>query len=147
MSDPIQPRPDNSPVPVSYAEKTMASLLQLHTELMEEKERRVDLYRRLMEKEESVAELRYQVKLLEDRLRRAEGLPPAPSTPLSAVQGQPVNSAMSPVAPVGSAPAPLAGPAPVSVPPVDGAAARAPSPAPKAAAWPRPLKREDWRQW
>lgn len=66
----------NALVPASYAEKAMASLLQLHGEVLEEKERRVDLYRRLMEREQSVAELRMYVQLLEERLARAENTPP-----------------------------------------------------------------------
>jgi hypothetical protein len=55
-------------VPSGYAEKAMASLMQLHSELMDEKERRVDLYRRLMERDQVVAELRMYVKLLESKL-------------------------------------------------------------------------------
>jgi hypothetical protein len=55
-------------VPVGYAEKSMASLMQLHSELMEEKERRVELYQRLMDKEQVLAELRMYVKLLEEKL-------------------------------------------------------------------------------
>jgi hypothetical protein len=54
-------------VPVSYAEKAMATLMQLHCELMNEKERRVDLFRRLMEREQALAELRMYVKLLEEQ--------------------------------------------------------------------------------
>jgi hypothetical protein len=141
MSDPIQSRPDTSPVPVSYAEKTMASLLQLHSELMEEKERRVDLYRRLSEKDEALAELRYQVKLLEDRLRRAEGLPPEPvkSPPKEATVSQ---AAVAPPAPPSPAPAvatPVAAaPAAVRASPRAGAASKPVRPA---------AKREDWRQW
>lgn len=59
--------PASLPVPASYAEKAMASLMQLHGELMDEKERRVELFRRLMEKEQAIAELKMYVKLLEDR--------------------------------------------------------------------------------
>jgi hypothetical protein len=55
------------PVPASYAEKAMASLMQLHGELMDEKERRVELFRRLMEKEQALAELKMYVKILEER--------------------------------------------------------------------------------
>lgn len=66
-------------VPAGYAEKAMASLMQLHSELMDEKERRVDLYRRLMEKEQAVAELRMYVKLLEEKVGKGtEALRPAP---------------------------------------------------------------------
>lgn len=75
-------------VPAGYAEKAMATLLQLHTEIMDEKERRVDLYRRLMEKEQSVAELKMYVKLLEERLgqrtvRKAPRPPPPPPRVIS----------------------------------------------------------------
>ncbi len=55
-------------VPASYAEKAMASLMQLHSELMDEKERRVELFRKLMEKEQSLAELKMYVKMLEEKL-------------------------------------------------------------------------------
>lgn len=71
-------------VPASYAEKAMASLLQLHTELMDEKERRVDLYRRLMEREQAVAELRMYVKMLEEKLALT-----APQAPLPPAAEQP----------------------------------------------------------
>ena len=67
-------------VPVSYAEKAMASLMQLHSELMDEKERRVDLFRRLMEKEQALAELKMYVKLLEEKA--AAAVAPAPREPL-----------------------------------------------------------------
>lgn len=59
-----------SMVPASYAEKAMSSLLRLHEDLVEEKERRIDLYRRLMEREQSLAEMRAYVKLLEGELAR-----------------------------------------------------------------------------
>jgi hypothetical protein len=61
-------------VPAGFAEKAMASLMQLHGELMDEKERRVDLYRRLMEREQALAELKMYVKLLEEKVAP----PPAP---------------------------------------------------------------------
>jgi len=142
MSDPIQPRPDNSPVPVSYAEKTMASLLQLHAELMEEKERRVDLYRRLMEKDEALAEMRYQVKLLEDRLRRAEGLPPAPLPQVVApVSAPPAPRVDAPVMVEPSVPAQVAA-TPVAVTPK--VASHVPA---RVARTVSKVKREDWRQW
>lgn len=64
-------------VPASFAEKAMASLMQLHTELMDEKERRVDLFRRLMEREQALAELKMYVKMLEDKV--AVPAPPAPA--------------------------------------------------------------------
>ncbi|MDP2272316.1 MAG: hypothetical protein Q8N23_36115 [Archangium sp.] len=55
-------------VPASYAEKAMASLMQLHSELMDEKERRVELFRKLMEREQSLAELKMYVKMLEEKV-------------------------------------------------------------------------------
>ena len=63
-------------VPASYAEKAMASLMQLHSELMDEKERRVELFRRLMEKEQALAELKMYVKLLEEKAATAVAPPP-----------------------------------------------------------------------
>ncbi len=72
-------------VPAGYAEKAMASLMQLHGELMDEKERRVELFRRLMEKEQALAELKMYVKMLEEKLA-----PPAVSRePLAAVPATP----------------------------------------------------------
>jgi len=68
-------------IPGDFAEKAMASLMQLHSELMDEKERRVDLYRKLMEREQTVAELRMYIRLLEEKLepKRVEPQPaPAP---------------------------------------------------------------------
>ena len=69
-------------VPASYAEKAMASLMQLHSELMDEKERRVDLFRRLMEREQALAELKMYVKILEEKMAgpKVEPVPmPAPA--------------------------------------------------------------------
>ncbi len=75
-------------VPEGFAEKAMASLMQLHSELMDEKEKRVDLFRRLMEREQSVAELKWYVKVLEEQLARVGPAPaeskPAPPTPAPA---------------------------------------------------------------
>jgi hypothetical protein len=68
------PQPRLSLVPEGYAQKAMASLMQLHTELMDEKERRVELHRQLMQKEQALAELRMYVKLLEEKV---EQRPPA----------------------------------------------------------------------
>jgi hypothetical protein len=105
-------RPASGPsavVPIDYAEKAMGSLMQLHGELMEEKERRVDLYRRLMEKEQTLAELRMYVKLLEDKVEkdkvaapereaptppaapaRSPPRPPPPPRPLTLVRSAPI---------------------------------------------------------
>ncbi len=59
-------------VPAGYAEKAMASLMQMHAELMEEKERRVDLFRTLMQKEQALSDLKMYVKLLEQKVAAAE---------------------------------------------------------------------------
>lgn len=65
-------------VPASYAEKAMASLMQLHSELMDEKEKRVDLFRRLMEREQALAEMKMYVKMLEEKMSAAPVGPPTP---------------------------------------------------------------------
>ena len=87
MSDRLQRSTENSVqdnfvmVPMGYAEKSMASLMQLHAELMEEKERRVDLYRRLMDKEQALAELKMYVRLLEEKVSQPKPPPPPPRPP------------------------------------------------------------------
>lgn len=68
-------------VPGDFAEKVMASLMQMHSELMDEKERRVELYRKLMEREQAVAELRMYVKMLEEKLQPAKSEPAAAPAP------------------------------------------------------------------
>ena len=84
MSDRLQRSTENAVhdsfvmVPMGYAEKSMASLMQLHAELMEEKERRVDLYRRLMDKEQALAELKMYVRLLEEKVSQPKPPPPPP---------------------------------------------------------------------
>jgi hypothetical protein len=78
-------------VPASYAEKAMASLMQLHSELMDEKEKRVDLFRRLMEREQALAELKMYVKMLEEKMAAPVAAPrmvmpvqpPAPPPPVA----------------------------------------------------------------
>ena len=62
-------------VPAGYAEKAMASLMQLHSELMDEKEKRVELFRRLMEREQALAELKMYVKLLEEKMSASTASP------------------------------------------------------------------------
>ena len=75
----------NAAVPQSYAEKAMASLMQLHNELMDEKERRVELYRKLQEREQAFAELKLYVQSLEERLGgNARAAQPQPRTQTSA---------------------------------------------------------------
>ncbi len=89
MSDALAHLQSGQFVPAGYAEKAMASLMQLHSELMDEKERRVDLFRKLMEREQALAELRMYVKLLEEKVAthapKAEAAPgeeaPPPSPP------------------------------------------------------------------
>ncbi|MFT3708288.1 MAG: hypothetical protein QM817_11600 [Archangium sp.] len=97
-------------VPASYAEKAMASLMQLHTELMDEKERRVDLFKKLMEREQALAELKMYVKVLEERLT-----PPAPPPMPVPVMVAPVQQAAPRpvVVPISMAP-----PRPPATPPV-----------------------------
>lgn len=82
----VSPHASTQLVPAGYAEKAMASLMQLHSELMDEKERRVDLFRKLMEREQALAELKMYVKVLEEKLT-----PPAPivTSPPPAVATQP----------------------------------------------------------
>ena len=116
MSDALVPAAPHHVVPQDYAEKAMASLMQLHTELMDEKERRVELYRRLMEREQSLAELKSYVRLLEERLKAGPAEPPA-----------------RPHVAVAPPPSPAAAPAPVvravsAVPPPPPAAAAAAQP-------------------
>lgn len=83
-------------MPVAYAEKTMHSLLRLHEDLMEEKERRIDLYRRLMDREQELAELRAYVRLLEAEMERAEAPKAAP--PQGEVAAAPPQQAPEPPA-------------------------------------------------
>jgi len=83
------PSAPSAVVPMDYAEKAMGSLMQLHSELMEEKERRVDLYRRLMEKEQAVAELRMYVKLLEEKVAQRPAPAPAQGAPVLRVVPRP----------------------------------------------------------
>ena len=117
-------------VPASYAEKAMASLMQLHSELMDEKERRVDLFRRLMEREQALAELKMYVKMLEEKMAAA------PVTPKPIV--------MTPSEPP---PAPIPQPAPAKVQsplPYRVAASRVPPVPPQIAARPRV---DGWKTW
>jgi len=99
--------PASQLVPASYAEKAMASLMQLHSELMDEKERRVDLFRKLMEREQALAELRMYVKLLEEKAGlaqpppRAQHAPPPapPPSPPPPQRAQPAVTMRPPVPP------------------------------------------------
>ena len=68
MTDTLAPHATAAMVPGEFAEKAMASLMSLHSELMDEKERRVELYRKLMEREQTVAELRMYIRMLEEKL-------------------------------------------------------------------------------
>jgi hypothetical protein len=99
-------------VPEGYAQRAMATLMQLHNELMEEKERRVDLYRQLMDKEQAIAELKMYVRLLEEkveakppaRLRPVRSAsprrpPPPPPPPAAAPPVRPKLQAVRPAAP------------------------------------------------
>ncbi len=55
-------------VPMHYAERAMGTIMQLHGELMAEKERCIDLQRRLLSRDQTVAELEWYVRILEARL-------------------------------------------------------------------------------
>ena len=81
-------------VPAGYAEKAMASLMQLHSELMDEKERRVDLFRRLMEREQAVAELKMYVKMLEEKMAASAPKP----MPQAAAVAEQVQASFTPLA-------------------------------------------------
>src|SRR5688572_14938482 len=141
-------------VPIEYAEKAMASLMSLHSELMEEKERRVDLYRRLMEKEQAVAELKMYVKMLEEKLGRPRtAVGPAPPAPVAVPAPRMVRVAPPPPP---AAPAPL--PRPISiaharthvhaVPPPHPPSPPAAPPAAKATgSTRRPQPTDGWKTW
>jgi hypothetical protein len=55
-------------VPMYYAERSMATIMRLHDELMTEKERSIDLQRRLMSREQACAEVEYYARLLEAKI-------------------------------------------------------------------------------
>jgi hypothetical protein len=124
---PAQPR--LSLVPEGYAQKAMASLMQLHAELMDEKERRVDLHCRLMEKEQALAELKMYVKMLEEKV---EQRPPARS---------PVRHHARPPPP----PPPVAAKPKLRMVSRKPSPPRVPAPARAASASPPPL--DGWRSW
>jgi hypothetical protein len=100
----VQAHPPEALVPAGFAEKAMASLMQLHTELVDEKERRVELYRRLMEREQTVADLRMYVKLLEERMARAAGPSPAPPAPSQKAPPRPAQAPAQATAPARAGP-------------------------------------------
>jgi len=104
MSDSALTHPQAQLVPGDYAEKAMASLMRLHGELMDEKERRVELYRRLMEKEQALAELKMYVKLLEEKAAKGEkaqapAARPEPPQPLRVIRSMPVRAVPKPPPP------------------------------------------------
>lgn len=127
MNDALTAQASTQLVPASYAEKAMASLMQLHTELMDEKERRVELFRKLMEREQALAELKMYVKLLEEKVAATVAVP-ASRVPL-----------VVPVEPP-APPPPVAPPAQAQQ-----AARRAPVP-PQVAPRARPTI-EGWKTW
>jgi hypothetical protein len=155
-------------IPASFAEKAMASLMQLHSELAAEKERRVQLYRALMQKEQSLAELAMYVRVLEERLGvAAPEQPLGAHKPISQVrsaepvrEASPERSARSPEAEVAPTPIPAqraaSEPAVTHSPVSDSSPARAPvaspprtsagqavrpaaAPSPRASAGPAPV--------
>jgi hypothetical protein len=126
--DSLSTHPAAQLVPASYAEKAMASLMQLHSELMDEKERRVDLFRRLMEREQALAELKLYVKVLEEKLA-----PPKPPEPVAVAAPPAAEPPRPPVTPP---------------PPVRTQASVRPSPRPPVP--PRvgaPAAGDGWRAW
>ncbi len=105
MIEALTTQPAAQLVPASYAEKAMASLMQLHSELMDEKEKRVDLFRKLMEKEQALAELKMYVKMLEEKMSPA--VPVVPVVPVAAAPSpRPIVMPVEPPAP----PPPIAQP-------------------------------------
>lgn len=120
-------------VPLAYAEKTMTALLRLHEDLSEEKERRIDLYRRLMDREQQLAELKAYVRLLEAERERgsapaAAAAAPAPEA-APAPAATPAPSASKTQAPAGATPQQGAAPSsPQRAPAARNPARRAPLP-------------------
>lgn len=139
MSDPLSlsTAAQDQLVPAGYAQKAMASIMQLHTELMDEKERRVELYRTLMQREQSLAELRAYVKELEAKVR--EGAPAVSPEPPRRVA-----TMTAVVAPPSPRPAEPAAQAPAAAP-RQPTVANARPPVPPAI---RPHSRNDgWKTW
>jgi hypothetical protein len=140
MTDALATHPQAQLVPAGYAEKAMASLMQLHTELMDEKERRVDLFRRLMEREQSLAELKLYVKVLEERLAtKPVAVPPLPKVEEAFRADAVAPAAPKPPAATAAAPKPESAPAQRAV-----VAAKAPVPSPPVMTRPRP---DGWKTW
>jgi len=86
-------------VPMYYAERSMATIMRLHDELMTEKERCIDLQRRLMSKEQAYAEIEYYARLLEAKIegRLPEVPRPARLAPVRPIRPD-LNMAPSPEA-------------------------------------------------
>ena len=131
------PATEGQLVPAGFAEKAMASLMQLHGELMDEKERRVDLYRRLMEREQALAELKMYVKLLEEKVAPPKAEAPAPVV----APAPPAQAVARPVA----QPPPPRPPSPPATPPrVEVSATIRPPVPPRVGS--RPTS-EGWKVW
>jgi hypothetical protein len=99
-------------VPMYYAERSMASIMRLHDELMAEKERNIDLQKRLMSREQAFAEVEYYVRLLEARMDGRLPDLPRPERLASVRQLRPdldANPAPAPVSPKPQATASAAG--------------------------------------
>ncbi|MDF1562625.1 MAG: hypothetical protein P1V51_06260 [Deltaproteobacteria bacterium] len=111
-------------VPADYAEKTMSSLLSLHEDLMAEKERALDITRRLMAAEQDRAELESYVRLLEVELHRRGG--PAVGT-LRVGGGGGLSAATETVLRSLARPGPAAPEAPPAAPASEAPAAPAPA--------------------
>jgi hypothetical protein len=98
---------DAQAIPGRFAERALNSLMNLHNELMAEKESRLDLYRKLMEREQAVAELKSLVRLLEGELATAtRALPaPVPQPPAAPVAAPPPVERVAAAPPAPPAPA------------------------------------------
>lgn len=90
-------------VPMHYAERAMATLLQLHDELMGEKERCIDLHRRLMSREQAYAEIESYVRMLEAKI---EGRFPEMARPERLAEVRPIRPDLNVAPPAAEEPPP-----------------------------------------
>lgn len=66
-----RPREDShAMVPMSYAEKAMSSIMHLHTEIMEEKEKRIEQERLATGQRQEIADLKMLVGVLEKEIAK-----------------------------------------------------------------------------
>ena len=147
MNDALASAPTAQMVPGDFAEKAMASLMSMHTELMDEKERRVELYRKLMEREQTVAELRMYIRLLEEKVE-ANAEPKAPEPVSRAAPVAAPAHEMREVREVRFSSAPTAGTATVTSPVAEVSAyTREPTVAPPLPPRVNRPKVDGWKTW